>query len=139
MLKTNISKFDLKEIKLRKKKEKDKKIYRRLQFLHLKHKGKTNKEIADITGVCVDTVTDWSRIYLDKGLSGLCKPINYNNRSSKIDDYIDKIKQDIRDNTISTLAELQDWLKRKYSIEVEQSWLFRCCKKKAIYLTKKPV
>ena len=69
MLKITISKDDLKEIKLKKRKEKDKKIYRRLQFLHLKHKNKTNKEIADILGVCVDTITDWARIYSNEGVS----------------------------------------------------------------------
>lgn len=137
MLKITISKSDLKEIKFRKKKEKDKKIYRRLQFLHLKHKNKTNKEIADILGVCADTITDWIRIYLNEGLDNLCQPINYDNRSAKIDNYIIKIKQDIEDNTISTLSELQDWIKKKYSLEIEQSWLFRCCKKNSIYLTKK--
>ena len=139
MLKINISEHDLKEIKLRKKKEKDKKIYRRLQFLHLKYKGKTNKEISDIIGVCVDTITDWVRIYSNNGLTGLCEPINYDNRSSKIDDYIDKIKKDIRDNAISTLSELQALIKKKYSLEMEQSWLWRCCKKNSIYLTRKLV
>lgn len=139
MLKIIITESDLKEIKFRKKKEKDKKIYRRLQFLHLKSKGKTNKEIADTVGVYVDTITDWARIYSAKGLAGLCQPINYDNRSAKIDDYIDKIKQDIKDNTISTLAELQAWVSQKYALEIEQSWLFRCCKKNLIYLTKRPV
>ena len=139
MLKITISKSDLKEIKLRKKKEKDQKIYRRLQFLHLKSKNKTNKEIADLLGVCVDTITDWTRIYLDKGLSDLCEPINYDNRSAKIDNYIKEIKQDIKDNTISSLSELQDWIKKNYSLEIEQSWLFRCCKKNSIYLTKKRI
>ena len=139
MIKINISKADLQKIKLKKKKEKNKQIYRRLQFLHLKYKGKTNKGIADIIGVCQDTITDWTAIYAKKGLDGLCEPINYNNRSSKIDDYINKIKQDIRENTISTIAELQDWINEKYSIEMEQSWLFRCCKKKSICPVKKHV
>ena len=139
MLKITISKSDLEEIKLRKKKEKDKKIYRRLQFLHLKYKNKTNKEIADILGVCPDTITDWAKIYSTERLTGLCQPINYDNRSAKIDIYIKEIKQDIKENTISTLSELQDWIKKKYSIEIEQSWLFRCCKKNSIYLTKKRV
>ncbi len=137
MLKITMSKNDIKDIKLKKRKEKDKKIYRRLQFLHLKHKNKTNKEIADLLGVCVDTITDWTRIYSSEGLTGLCQPINYDNRSAKIDDYVVKIKQDIKDNTISTLSELQDWIKKKYSLEIEQSWLFRCCKKNSIYLIKK--
>lgn len=139
MIKFTISESDIEEIKLKKKKEKDKKIYRRLQFLHLKYKNKTNKEVADIIGVCVDTVTDWARIYSAEGLAGLCQPINYDNRSAKIDNYIDEIKQDIKDNTISTLSELQDWIKKNYSLEIEQSWLFRCCKKNSIHLTKKRV
>jgi len=138
MLKINISKFDIEEIKLKKREEKDKKIYRRLQFLHLKYRNKTNKEIADVLGVCIDTVTDWSRIYSAEGLEGLCRPINYDNRSAKIDNYIDRIKQDIKDNTISTLSELQSWIKKNYSLEIEQSWLFRCCKKNSICLIKKP-
>lgn len=139
MLKITISESDFEEIKLKKKKEKDKKIYRRLQFLHLKHKNKTNKEIADILGVCVDTVTDWARIYSTKGLAGLSQPINYDNRSAKIDKHLKEIKQDIKDNTISSLSELQGWVKKNYSLEIEQSWLFRCCKKNSIYLTKKRV
>ena len=139
MLKITISKYDLEELKIKKKKEKNQKIYRRLQFLHLKSKNKTNKEIADLLGVCVDTITDWARIYSDKGLTGLCEPINYDNRSAKIDDYIIEIKQDIKNNTISSLSELQDWIKENYSLEIEQSWLFRCCKKNSIYLTRKRV
>lgn len=138
MLKITISESDFEKIKLKKRKEKDKKIYRRLQFLHLKYKNKTNKEIADITGVCADTITDWAKIYSTKGLAGLCHPINYDNRSAKIDNYIDEIKQDIKDNMISSLSELQDWIKKNYSLEIEQSWLFRCCKKNSICLIKKP-
>ena len=137
MFKITISKDDIKEIKLKKKKEKDKKIYRRLQFLHLKYKNKTNKEIADLLGVCVDTVTDWARIYSNEGLAGLCQPINYDNRSAKIDNYVVRIKQDVKDNMISSLSELQNWIKENYSLEIEQGWLFRCCKKNSIYLTKK--
>jgi len=139
MFKVKISELDFEEIKQRMKKEKDKKIYRRLQFLYLKYKGKINKEISGIIGVCVDTITDWSRLYIEKGLNGLCEPINFNKRSSKIDDYIDTIKRDIKKNTISTLAELQNWIKTEYSLEIEMSWLWRCCKKNSIYLTKKCV
>ena len=139
MLKITISKDDLKEIKLKKKKEKDQKIYRRLQFLHLKYKNKTNKEIADLLGVCADTITDWARIYSNEGLNSLCQPINYNNRSAKIDKYIVRIKQDVKDNMISTLSELQNWIKENYSLEIEQSWLSRCCKKNSISLTKKRI
>lgn len=139
MSKIKISKQNLDEIKKRMKIEKNKKIFRRLQFLNLKYKGKTNIEIADIVGVCADTITDWTRIYSEGGIEKLCKPMNFDRRKAKIDDYIDDIKKDIKDNTISTLAELRDFIKKNYSLEIEMSWLFRCCKKNSICLARKRV
>lgn len=137
MYKINLLPNELKEIKRLMKKERNKRVYRRLQCVYLNHQGKKNKEIADIVGVCADTITDWIKIYLEDGAYKLCQLEFKNKRQSKINDYIDEIKQDIGDNTISTLAELQDWIKNKYSIKMEKSWLFRCCKKNLIFLTKK--
>jgi len=96
-----------------------------------------NEEIADIAGVCVDTVTDWIKLFSSQGLEGLCQLNFKGKRQSKIDEHIEKIKVDIGKNTISTLAELQDWLKKHYAIEMEKSWLFRCCKKNSICLARK--
>ena len=87
----------------------------------------------------MDTITDWVKIYQSEKLPGLCELQFKDKRKSKINDYVDQIKQDVKDNTITTLAEMQAWIKEKYSIEMEQSWLFRCCKKNSIYLTRKPV
>jgi len=137
MYKIKLSQTELAELNKSKKRQKNAKMYHRLQSVYLAHKGKDNKEIVDILGVNKNSVTKWINIYLEKGLDNLCEPINYNRRSAKIDDYIDEIKQDIKDNTISSLSELQGWIKKNYSLEIEQSWLFRCCKKNSIYLTKK--
>ena len=139
MYKIKLSSTELIELNKRKKREKNIKMYHRLQSVYLAHKGKDNKEIVNILEVNKNSVTNWIKIYSEKGIDGLCKPIDYNRRSAKIDDYIDKIKQDIKDNTISTLSELQDLINKKYSLEIEQSWLFRCCKKNSIYLTRKHV
>ena len=137
MYKIKLSKDELSALNKKKKREKNTKMYHRLQTVYLAHKGRDNKEIIDILGVNKNSVTKWINIYLEKGLDELCEPIDYNRRSAKIDNHIDKIKQDIKDNTISTLSELQDWIKEKYSLEIEQSWLFRCCKKNSVCLTKK--
>jgi len=137
MYKIEISKKDFEKIKEKKRAEKDKRIYRRMQYLHLKYKGKTNKEIADIIGVCADTITDWAVMYSEKGLKEFCKPINFNRRSSKIDNYIDKIRQDVKENTISTLSELQKWIKDEYSLSYGKTWIFECCKKNSICLIKR--
>lgn len=139
MYKIKLSQTELDELNRRKKHQRNTKMYHRLQSVYLAHKGRGNKEIIDILGVNKNSVTKWIKIYLEKGLDGLCSPINYNRRSAKIDNYIDEIKRDIKDNTISTLSELQDWIKKNYSLEIEQSWLFRCCKKNSIHLTRKRV
>lgn len=139
MYKIKLSPTELMELNKRKKQEKNTKMYYRLQSVYLAHEGRDNKEIIDILGVNKNSVTNWIKIYSEKGINELCKPIDYDRRSAKIDGYIDKIKQDIKDNTISTLSELQDLINKKYSLEIEQSWLFRCCKKNSIYLTRKHV
>ena len=117
--------------------EKDKKIYNRLQCIYLMHKGKKHKEIIDILSVNKNSITNWTNIFLIKGFNELSRPIDYDRRSSKIDAYINRIKRGVKKDSISTLTELQDWINDKYSIELEKSWLFRCCKKNSICLIKK--
>ena len=130
---------ELKKIKQLRNEEKNVRVQRRLQAIELANKGQSHQEIASIVNVCVDTITNWIKLYEASGLNDFCKLQFTGKRSSKINNYVDKIKQDVKDNTIATLAELQDWIKEKYSIEMEQSWLFRCCKKNSIYLTRKLV
>lgn len=138
MYKVKLSKSELVGLNKRRKKEKNKEILNRLQCIYLAHKGKGNKEITDLLAINKNSATNWIKIYLTKGLDELCRPENFDRRSSKIDDYIEKIKRDVKENTISTLPELQGWIKEKYSLTIEQSWLFRCCKKNFIYLGRKP-
>jgi len=137
--KINLSRTELLIINKRRKKEKNKLIFKRLQCIYLAHKGTDGKEIAKVLAVNKNTVTKWIKTYEESGLNELCRPIDYDRRSSKIDDYLEKIKQDIKDNALTTLAELHDWLKNKYSLEMEISWLFRCCKKNSICLARKSV
>lgn len=139
MYKIKLSKTELVRVQQMKKRIKDKRIFRRLQALTLKARGRSHQEIADTAGVSVDTVTDWLKIYRAQGLDELCRPIDYDRRSSVIDPHIGKVKQLVEERLVSTLAELQNLLKREFRIDLEQSWLSRCCKKNAICLTRKPV
>jgi transposase len=137
MYKVKLSASELAKLNKRRKKEKSKATADRLQCIYLAHMGKKNKEITEILAINKNSATNWIKIYIEKGLVELCRPENFNRRSAKIDDYVEKIKQDIKENTISTLSELQDWIKKEYSLKIEQSWLFRCCKKNSICLVKK--
>jgi transposase len=133
----HLSKEELTEVKALKAKEKRVKVFRRLQALELASQNYKYQDIALVTSVTVDTITDWMRLYSEKGLEALLAPQFTGKRKSRFDDHAEEIKKDIEKNTIATLAELQDWIKRKYSLTLEQSWLFRCCKKNSICLTKR--
>lgn len=52
---------------------------------------------------------------------------------------LSRLKKDVNDNMISTLAELQEFIKKKYAIKIGISWVFKCCKKNSICLIKKHV
>jgi len=139
MHKVDLGKRELAKLRKLKQETADKRVFRRLQCIELAGEGKEYREIAGIVGVCVDTVTDWIKLFSNEGLAGLCRLDFKGKRQSKIDDHIAEIKTDVSNNMISTLSELQDWLKKHYRIEMEKSWLFRCCKKNSICLARKPV
>jgi transposase len=139
MLKFKLSKQERVKLNQCIKQEKNSKIYRRLQFLKLKDKGKTHTEIAGIVGVCIDTLTDWLAIYSTSGIDGLCQ-LNYDGRRpTKLDGYVDQIKQDVKERTITTLTELKDLLRENYNIQIEESWLSRLAQKNSILATRKHV
>jgi len=139
MHKVDLDKRKLAKLRKLKQETTEKRIFRRLQCIELACEGKEYREIASITGVCADTVTDWIKLFSSGGLEGLCRLDFKGKRQSKIDAHIEEIKTDVSNNMISTLAELQDWLRNHYEIEMEKSWLSRCCKKNSICLVKKPV
>ena len=132
-----LSSTDLAIVSDKKRKEKDVKLLRRYQCLSMLHENYPKKEISKILGIHVDTVTDWAKIYLTEGLSKLVV-FNYEGRRpSCLDKIQDKIIGYVKSDCISTIAHLQFTLKEKHQLEIEQSWLFRYCKKNSISLIKK--
>ena len=84
MYKINLSRTELLIINKRRKKEKNKLIFKRLQCIYLAHKGTDGKEIAKVLAVNKNTVTKWIKTYEENGLNELCRPIDYDRRSSKL-------------------------------------------------------
>lgn len=117
--------------------EKNNKIYRRLQCIHFKDIGLKHSIIASSLSVHIDTITDWLKLFNIAGFEGLCKLDYDNRRISKLDSVQSQMKQYIDDNMIGTISQLQSYLLSAHQINIEQSWLFRYCKKNSIHLTKK--
>lgn len=113
------------------------KIHRRLQMLHWKHLGKTNTEIAKLLSVRSETITGWLNIYRSKWLAGL-QGLDYTGRRpSKLDSIKEQIIAYIEKENVATLSVLQDWIKKTFDLDIEQSWLYRYCKKNSIFLTRR--
>lgn len=135
--KLKITSDDLKLIRLKKSEEVSAKIFKRLLALELRATGMKCKEVAELLGVCIDTISDWSNLFVEGGIELLCS-LNYESRrASKLEPYKSSMIEQVKNNTVSTLAQMQSWLKETYNIEVEESWLYRFCKKNSVFPTKK--
>ena len=67
-----LSSRELQQLKQRQKQEKSVRVQRRLQAISMAGQGQTHQEIAATLNVCLDTITDWIKLYTSEKLSGLC-------------------------------------------------------------------
>ena len=127
-----------KELKERLKGERDAKIWRRLKCIDMKQKGHKHKEIAAFLDVTMDTITDWLFLFNEGGFEELCK-LNYDGRRvSILEEHKANIEEKIEKENVPTVKYLQHWLKNKFDIEIEHSWLSRWLKKNQIFVQKDP-
>jgi transposase len=117
--------------------EKDGKILRRYQCIWMSHEGFPKKEIASTLGVNIDTVTDWIKLFTKSRLTGLSKLHYDGRRPSALDAVKEHLLKYIRQQSVSKLSDLQQYLQTNHSITVEHSWLSRYCKKNSIALIKR--
>lgn len=133
----NLSSSDLVEVNNAMKREKESKVFKRLVALKLTLTGLSHKEIASTLNVHIDTITDWLKIYINHGLDALCELHLEHRKKSKLDEHKEEIQNLIKVETISTIAQLQNYIKQLYGIQIEHSWLCRYCKKNSIALIKR--
>jgi transposase len=133
----NLTSTEVLELKRLRRTEKDGKILRRYQCIWMTHENFPKKEIASTLGVNSDTVTDWIKLFNKSRLSGLRKLHYEGRRPSGLDAVKEVLIKYIKEQSVSKLAELQDFLETNHSIVVEHSWLSRYCKKNSIALIKK--
>jgi transposase len=135
--KIEITEEVLRELKARKKKENNNKIYRRLLFLEMKSGGLLNQEISLYLDVRMETLSVWTNLFLEGGLNTLCSLQYEGRRVSPLEPIKEKIKKYVEKENISTLKELKKWLETEYDLSFGIAWIQRFCKKNSIFLIKK--
>jgi transposase len=133
----SLTAVEILELKRLRRVEKEGKILRRYQCIWMTHEGLPKKEIASTLGVNIDTVTDWIKLFNKSRLGGLRKLHYEGRRPSGLDAVKEVLIKHIKEQSVSKLSELQDFLETKHSIIVEHSWLSRYCKKNSIALIKR--
>ena len=134
--KINLSKEELKELESRMDCEKNPKIYKRLQCIRLITLKYKNIKIAEIVSVTKETITNWVKLYLNKGFDGLCSLDYDGRRVSKLQQYQDIIINLAKEGSFSIVKELKYILKDRYGLEVSRAWLSDYLKKNRTFLQK---
>ncbi|HRW64069.1 MAG TPA: helix-turn-helix domain-containing protein [Bacteroidales bacterium] len=113
--------------------QKRKNILKRAYCILLKNEGQKNENITRLLGIHEDTIADWSKIYMKKGLEGLLQFKYSDRRSSKLKPFKHKIKRFASAKKMKTIEQLQKKVQEKFGVEIEYSWFYRYCVKNGIY------
>ena len=110
-----------------------KNILKRIYCILLKNEGQKNINITQLLNIHEDTVADWTKIYLRKGIDGLLKYKYSDRRKSQLHPYKLKIKRMASAKSVKTVEQLQKKVKDKLGFDIEYSWFYRYCRKYGIY------
>lgn len=113
--------------------QKKKNLLKRAYCILLKNEGQKNENIIKLLGIHEDTVADWTKIYIQKGVDGLIDFRYSERRKSQLHPYKNKIKRMAAGKKVRTIEQLQSKVKDNLGIEIEYSWFYRYCKKYGIY------
>lgn len=108
-------------------------LLKRAYCILLKNEGQKNENITRLLDIHEDTIADWSKIYLKRGLNRLLEYHYDQRRKSKLDPYRARIKRLAKKKKIQTIRQLQKAVRERLHLEVEYSWLYRYCVKYGIY------
>lgn len=119
--------------KLIKENQNRKNILKRAYCILLKNEGQKNINITQLLSIHEDTIADWTKIYLKKGIDGLLKYKYSERRKSQLHPYRSKIKRMASAKNTRTVEQLQHKVKVNLGYDIEYSWFYRYCKKYGIY------
>ena len=108
-------------------------ILKRAYCILLKNEGQKNVNITQLLGIHEDTIADWTKIYLKKGIPGLLRFGYSERRKSQLHPHKTKIKRMAAAKSVKTIEQLQQKVKGSLGIKIEYSWFYRYCKKYGIY------
>jgi transposase len=116
MIQVNIKEADKKVFAKEKYEHPHPRVNQRMDALHLKSKGLSNKEICHILDICNNTLLSYFKLYDIGGVEKL-KEINFNRPKSEPERHLDKIKQYFIEHPPGSISEAAAKIKEITGIE----------------------
>jgi transposase len=126
------------ELRKRLKETKSTKVLRRLQCIQFVFEDEPRSRIATLLGVTPETISVWSRLFLQEGFEGLCSLHYDGRRPAALDRVKDELRRDLKAGKYDTLKDAQHALKETHGIDVCISWIWRYAKKNSLLPTRRP-
>jgi len=116
MIQVNIKEADKKFFAKEKYEHPHPRVNQRMDALHLKSKGLSNKEICFILDICNNTLLSYFKLYDIGGVEKL-KEINFNRPKSEMEKHMNEIKQYFIENPPGSISEAAAKIKEITGIE----------------------
>jgi transposase len=117
------------EIKEAERQIENKQLLKRLQCIKLKDKKWKHKEIMEFLGVSLSTVSIWIKVYTQEGMQALLK-WNYAGKVSLLGkEQQEIIRKRHEEKPFLTAKEAKAFIKEKFGIEWNVSWIQKLLKK----------
>jgi transposase len=104
MIRVEFSEQDLKTIKKERFNHPIPLVQRRMEVLWLKSQGLPHKQISKLSGVCINAVTKFLRLFRQGGLEEI-KKVNFYRPKSELEKHSDSIEKYFRENPVASIAE----------------------------------
>jgi transposase len=110
-----------KEIERRRKATLDRRVYQRLTAVLAVAAGKTRADVADLLGMGLSQLSDWLRIFRNKGLDALCEIHNKGDPGNLTAQQIEQLKAKVSTGCFRNSDQIRDWIQSTFSVQYSSS------------------
>jgi transposase len=129
MSKIKLTSEQLNELEIAEKQIKQPQLLKRIQCIKLRNKGMNNLEIGEFLIISDQTVSNWSQLYLKKGLQELLQ-WNYKGKVSILTiAQIQELKEKNKLHPFEKAAEAKKYIKDNYGYNFHLHWVQKLLKK----------
>lgn len=109
------------ELEHRRHKTHDKRIYERLSAVLWVAQGQTRSEVAALLGCSIRQLSQWLRLFRNKGLETLCTLHNYGDPGNLTASQIDQLKREVSTGRFRNSDQIRQWLEETFRVTYQPS------------------